>query len=95
MQVLNALFYDLDLKELETYRERVTAITPDDIQRVAKLYLKPARLSIVLVGDAQKFVKDLKGVGFDEVELVSLTDLDLTTVNFRRPSPATAKGGGE
>ena len=85
MQVLNALFYDLDLKELETYRERVTAITPDDIQRVAQQYLKPARLSIVLVGDASKFVKDLKGVGFDEVELVSLTDLDLTTVNFRRP----------
>jgi zinc protease len=95
MQVLNALFYDLDLKELENYRERVTAITPDDIQRVAQQYLKPARLSIVLVGDASKFVKELKGVGFDEVELVSLTDLDLTTVNFRRPAPATAKGGGE
>jgi zinc protease len=94
MQVLNALFYDLDLKELETYRERVTAITPDDIQRVSKQYLKPARLSIVLVGDASKFVKDLKGVGFDEVELVSLPDLDLTTVDFRRPARATAKGGG-
>jgi zinc protease len=92
---LNALFYDLDLKELETYRERVTAITPDDIQRVAQQYLKPARLSIVLVGDASKFVKDLKGVGFSEVELVSLNDLDLTTVDFRKPSRATNTPGAK
>ena len=36
LQVLNALFYGLDLKDLETFRERVDAVTPDDIQRVAK-----------------------------------------------------------
>jgi zinc protease len=95
-QVINNVMYELPVDEIGTFRERVLAITPDDIQRVAKQYLKPARLSIVLVGDAQKFVKDLKGVGFDEVELVSLTELDLTTVDFRRPaSRATAKGGGE
>ena len=42
LQVLNALFYELDLKELQTYRERVTAVTPDDIQRVSRAYLVPA-----------------------------------------------------
>ena len=42
LQVLNALFYDLDVKDLETYRERVNAIKSDDIQRVARAYLKPA-----------------------------------------------------
>ena len=36
LQVLNAVFYGLDLNDLQTYRERVNAITPDDIQRVAK-----------------------------------------------------------
>ena len=89
MQVLNALFYDLNLEELQNYRERVNTITADDIQRVARQYLKPDRLSVVLVGDASKFVKDLKGVGFDEVELVSLADLDLTTVDFRKPTRGT------
>ncbi len=95
MQVLNSLFYDLDLKELENYRERVNAITTDDIQRVAQQYLKPDRLSVVLVGDASKFVKQLKGVGFNQVELISLSDLDLLTGDFRKSTSTlpTAKPG--
>jgi zinc protease len=90
LQVLNSLFYELDLSELETYRERVTAISSDDIQRVAKSYLRPGRLSIVLVGDAAKFTKDLKGVGVDAFELVRLEDLDLTAVDFKRPARRAA-----
>jgi zinc protease len=93
MQVLNALFYDLDLGDLQNFRERVNAITADDIQRVAKEYLKPTRLSVVLVGDASKFATALKGVGFDEVEMVSLSDLDLTTVDFRRPARVAGAAG--
>ncbi|HEY8548553.1 MAG TPA: pitrilysin family protein [Vicinamibacterales bacterium] len=84
LQVLNALFYGLDLKELPTYPERVNAVSPEDIQRVAKAYLRPNRLSVVLVGDASKFLDDLKGVGFDNVEVVKLDELDLTAVNLRR-----------
>ena len=36
LQVLNAVFYGLDLNDLQTYRERVNMITVDDIQRVAQ-----------------------------------------------------------
>jgi zinc protease len=50
--VLNAVFYELPIDELSTFRERVLAITPDDIQRAARQYIRPDRLSIVLVGDA-------------------------------------------
>ena len=93
LQVLNAVFYGLDLEELQTYRERINAITPEDIQRVAKEYLHPERLSIVLVGDASVFAKDLKGVGFDQIERIPLSDLDLDAVDLRRkrgPAPAPA-----
>ena len=92
LQVLNAVFYGLDLEEVQNYRERVNAITPDDIQRVARQYLHPDRLSIVLVGDASVFAKDLKGVGFDEFERIPLAQLDLDSPDFRRrpgaPAPA-------
>jgi zinc protease len=90
LQVLNAIFYGLDLNELQTYRERVNAITVDDIQRVAQQYLRPDRLSIVLVGDASVFGKDLAGVGFDPVERIPLTELDLASPDLRHHGPAAA-----
>ena len=84
LQVLNAVFYGLDLNELQTYRERVNAITVDDIQRVAKEYLHPDRLTIVLVGDANAFARQLPGVGFDQVERIPAGDLDLSAPDLRR-----------
>ena len=92
-QVLNVLFYGLPLGEIENYRERVNAITADDIQRVARDYLRPDRLSVVLVGDAKAFVDQLKGVGFMTFEVINLSDLDLTAADFRRPArPAGGSG---
>lgn len=88
MQVLNAVFYGLDLEELQTFRERVNAISVDDIQRVAKTYLHPDRLSIVLVGDANVFAKQLAGVGFEEYERIAVNELDLTAVDLRRQRAA-------
>jgi len=89
-QVLNVLFYDLPLTEIETYRERINDVTPDDIQRVARQYLRPDRLSVALVGNAGLFAPRLKGIGFDEFEIVELSELDLTAADFRRSGPAGA-----
>ena len=61
--MLAHLFYGLDLSEIETYRDRVVRVTPADIQRVAKQFLKPDQLSIVLVGDASVFADQLEGTG--------------------------------
>ena len=95
LQVLNAVVYGLDLEELQTYRERVNAITPDDIQRVAQQYLHPDRLSIVLVGDAKVFAKQLPAVGFDRVEQIPLSQLDLAAVDLRTPRGSGPGGGAE
>jgi hypothetical protein len=89
LQVLNAVFYGLDLDELQTYRERVNAITVDDIQRVARTYLHPDRLSIVLVGDANVFVKQLAGVGFEQYERIAVNELDLRAADLRRQARGT------
>ncbi len=90
LQVLNAVFYGLDLQELQTFRERVNAITVDDIQRVARTYLHPDRLSIVLVGDASQFQRQLAGVGFDQVERIPVSELDLNAIDLRRKKAAGA-----
>ena len=74
-QVLEALLFGLDLDALETYPERVRAVTTGDIQRVSRTFLQPANLALVLVGDASAFVDDLAGVGFDDYELLSADDV--------------------
>jgi predicted Zn-dependent peptidase len=84
LQVLNAVFYGLDLEELQTFRDRVNAVSVDDIQRVAKTYFKPDRLSIVLVGDASVFEKQLAAAGFPQFERISLSELDLSSADLRR-----------
>src|SRR5262245_53063895 len=93
MQVVTVLFYGLPLQELQTFRERVNAVTVDDIQRVAKTYLRPDRLSVVLVGNASTFSAQLRTVGFGTFETIELGDLDLVAANFKRGPTRT--GGAD
>ena len=83
-QVLVRLFYGLDLSEIETYLSKVDLVTPGEIQRVAKQFLKPDALTIVLVGDASTFVNQLKAVGFTDFERIPLSELDLDSPTLRR-----------
>jgi zinc protease len=91
-QVLNLLFYGVPVEQLETFRERVNAVRADDIERVARYYLRPDRLSIVLVGNASAFLSQLKGLGFNNVEVVDMSDLDLLAQDFRRPGAPVRTG---
>ncbi len=83
-QVLNVVFYDLPVEEIGTFRERVQAVRPDDIQRVARQYVRPDRLSIVLVGNASAFVPQLRRVGFSELEIIPIDQLDLMSATLKR-----------
>jgi len=91
LQILNAVFFGLNLNDLQTYRERVDAVTVDEVQRVARNYLHPDRLTVVLVGDASAFLKQLPGAGFDKFEVIPLGDLDLSSPDLRR-KPAAGRG---
>jgi zinc protease len=82
--VINAVFYELPIDEVRTYRERVQAISPDDIQRVARRYVRPDRLSMVLVGNARAFVADLREAGFTEFEVIPLDQLDLSAATLKK-----------
>jgi hypothetical protein len=84
-QVLNVLFYGLPVDQLQSFRDRVNAVRPDDIERAARYYLQPDRLSIVLVGNASAFLGQLKGLGFTNVEVIEMADLDLMASDLKRP----------
>jgi zinc protease len=87
-QVLNVVFFELPIEQIGTLRDRVQAVTPDDVQRVAQELLKPDRLSIVLVGNANAFVQQLRAVGFTEFEVIPIDQLDLMSAALRVDSPS-------
>ena len=82
-QVLNVIFFELPVEEIGTFRERVQAVTPDDIQRVARQYIRTDRLSIVLVGNASAFVPQLRQVGLTDFEVIPIDQLDLMSATLR------------
>ena len=92
LQILNAVFFGLNMNDLQTYRERVNAVRVDDVQRVARSYLHPDRLTIVLVGDAAAFTKQLPGAGFDKFEVIPAAELDLFAPDLRRRPAAAPRG---
>jgi hypothetical protein len=83
-QVLNVLFFDLPVGEIGSFRERVLAVTPDDIQRVARQYVKPDRLSIVLVGNARAFASKLIDLGLGGYEVIPIDQLDLMSPTLKK-----------
>lgn len=61
--------YNLPLDEYDRRIVAYNAVTRDDVQRVAKLYLKPERLRFVIVGDADVIEKDLEKLNLGKIEV--------------------------
>lgn len=59
-RLLEMNMYDLPANYLETYTNKVIAITPEDIRRVASKHIDSDNLVITVVGDAKKIESDLK-----------------------------------
>jgi zinc protease len=85
------VFYNLPLTDISTFRERVQAVTPDDVQRVSQAYIRPDRLSIVLVGNARAFVQQLRAVGFTDFEVIPIEQLDLMSGGLQRDGRPSAR----
>ena len=50
--IVNQQLYDLPSDYLQTYRENIEAVSKEDVHRVAKKYVLPDDIAIVIVGDA-------------------------------------------
>lgn len=65
--IITQKLYGLPADYWDTYTQKISAITPDDVQRVAKKYLDLSRLQIVAVGDATKISGVLRQYGTVEI----------------------------
>jgi zinc protease len=57
-QLLRLDFYDYPPGYLETYRDRLAAVTAEDVLAAAREHLHPERQTVVLVGDGRTFDAD-------------------------------------
>jgi zinc protease len=60
----------------DSYRDRVAAVTADDVLRVARLHLDPSRLQAVVVGDAEAVRESLAALGVGPVSVYDPSDPD-------------------
>jgi zinc protease len=97
-QLVQIKMYGLPADYLQTYRDRVQAITAADIQRVANQNVLPDKAAIVIVGDAAAISDQIKPYA-QTVELYDTSGKrkEMTTANGNNAtngSNATAKGTG-
>jgi zinc protease len=59
-QLVQIKMLNLPTDYLETYRERVQQVTVEEIQRVAKLYVRPDEAAVIVVGDGSAIIDQIK-----------------------------------
>ena len=69
-QMVGIEYEGLPLNYLETYVDSIEVVTKEDIARVAKEYLHPDDVKLLVIGDMEKFDKPLSEFG--EVNTVEL-----------------------
>jgi len=72
----NVEIFRLPTNYFDTYRDRVRAVTADDVLRVARTHLDPARLQVVIVGDATAIQEPLAALGVGPVTVYDPFDAD-------------------
>jgi zinc protease len=66
--IVNQHLYGLPDDYLQTYREKIEAITARDVKRVANLHVRPDEAAIVIVGDAEEVLPQARPFA-DTVEI--------------------------
>lgn len=70
--IVSQTIYDLADNYLQTYRERINAVTADEVLRVANEYIRPGEFALVIVGDAAEIIRQAK----DHADSVDVFDTE-------------------
>lgn len=71
-QLTGLLVFGLPLEYYRTYIPRIMRVTAEDVQRVARQYVRPDRVSIVVVGDVKKIRDRVDALGLGVLKQVDL-----------------------
>jgi zinc protease len=82
-RVASLALYGLSLDEINKYISGVQSVTAEQVQKFAAAHLAPADSSIVIVGDAKKFIADLRK-SYPSVDVIPLSALDLNSPTLHK-----------
>ncbi len=74
-EVGSTLLNDLPLSTLDDMIERVMAVTPADVERVARQYVDPANVEVIVVGDRQVIEQQIRDQNLGELRILEVTDV--------------------
>jgi zinc protease len=72
-QLVPIVLYDLPLDYYNSYAQQIDRLTQADIQRVAREYIDPSRLAIVIVGDRASIEGGVRALGLGEIRVRDLS----------------------
>jgi predicted Zn-dependent peptidase len=70
-RLANVVTYSLPTEFYTTYREKLAAITAEDIARTGKSLLKPEAITVVAVGDLKTIEAPIRALNIGTVEVWS------------------------
>ncbi|HSQ24042.1 MAG TPA: pitrilysin family protein [Pyrinomonadaceae bacterium] len=82
-QVGSLALYGISFDEINKYVSNVEAVKPADIKSFAAANLSTDSTSLVVVGDAKKFLPALQKQ-FSQIEVIPVAELDLNSASLRR-----------
>ena len=68
-RIAEIVVYDLPTDFFASYRDRIAAVSREDAHRVAREAVRPDRLAIVVVGDAEQIEEPLRQLGIGDVQV--------------------------
>jgi len=87
--------YNLPEDYLQTYRDKISEITVDEVARVAKKYITPEKTVIVIVGDAEVIIEQVKSFA-STLEIFDTEGNPQNPENYNKPeSLETSQVGGK
>src|SRR3974390_3385966 len=84
-RILIAAVNDLGEDYWSNYRERLDALTIGQVRAAVQRFIEPDKLSIVAVGNAKEFSKELSAYG--PTTVIPHDELDLIAENLRSAKP--------
>ncbi|MGH7566615.1 MAG: M16 family metallopeptidase [Gemmatimonadota bacterium] len=67
--------YDLPLDTLDRFIDEIMAVTSDDVERVARRYLDPDRVAIIVVGDRAAIEPGIRALNLGTVHTATIADV--------------------